>query len=89
MVWPTRLRAGCTRLVLGPSRAADMMPAIVPPLIACGALTQIIPYRARALIGAGLDNRGTPAQIAFGFVCLYVIIVMAPSASAPFIYFQF
>ena len=69
--------------------AANTMPAIVPPLIACGALTQIIPYRARALIGAGLDNRGTPAQIAFGFVCLYVIIVMAPSASAPFIYFQF
>ena len=69
--------------------AANTMPAIVPALIACGALTQILPSNTRALVGASLDKSGAPAQIAFGFACLYVIIVMAPSAAAPFIYFQF
>jgi hypothetical protein len=36
-----------------------------------------------------LDDRGAVAQAAFGFAILYVVIAMAPSASAPFIYFQF
>jgi len=62
---------------------------VVLPLIACGALTQIAPPQARAAIGVVLDNRGALAQAAFGFVLLYAIVVMAPAASAPFIYFQF
>ena len=69
--------------------APNTMPAIVLPLIACGALTQIVPPQTRGAIGAALDNRGPAVQIAFGFALLYVIVVMAPSASAPFIYFQF
>ena len=40
-------------------------------------------------LGEWLDQRGQSAQIAFGAVALYVIVVMAPSAAAPFIYFQF
>jgi alginate O-acetyltransferase complex protein AlgI len=69
--------------------AASTMPGIVLPLIACGALTQMFPPRSRAALGEWLDNRGAVAQAAFGFVLLYVVIVMAPAASAPFIYFQF
>ena len=69
--------------------AASTMPMVVLPLIACGALTQIAPSRARAAIGVVLDNRGALASAAFGFVLLYAIIVMAPSTAAPFIYFQF
>jgi hypothetical protein len=65
------------------------MPVVVLPLIACGALTQIAPSRTRAAIGIVLDNRGALASAAFGFVLLYAIVVMAPSAAAPFIYFQF
>jgi D-alanyl-lipoteichoic acid acyltransferase DltB (MBOAT superfamily) len=69
--------------------AVDTMPAIVWPLIACGALTQIVPPGTRAAIGAWLDGRGDVGRAAFGFALFYVIIVMAPSAAAPFIYFQF
>jgi D-alanyl-lipoteichoic acid acyltransferase DltB (MBOAT superfamily) len=69
--------------------AQSTMPAIVPALIACGALTQIVPPQTRAALGAMLDERGAVAQAAFGFAILYVVIVMAPSASAAFIYFQF
>jgi len=58
-------------------------------LIACGALTQIIPPQTRAELGAMLDEKGALAQAGFGFAALYLVIVMAPSASAPFIYFQF
>ena len=65
------------------------MPAIVLPLIACGALTQIAPPQARAMIGVVLDNRGALVQTACGFALLYAIVVMAPPGSAPFIYFQF
>jgi hypothetical protein len=36
-------------------------------------------------MGAVLDNRGPAFQVAFGFALLYFIVVMAPSASAPFI----
>jgi alginate O-acetyltransferase complex protein AlgI len=69
--------------------APSTMPAIVVPLIACGALTQIIPAQSRTIVGLALDRRGALAQGAFAFALLYAIIVMAPSASAPFIYFQF
>jgi D-alanyl-lipoteichoic acid acyltransferase DltB (MBOAT superfamily) len=69
--------------------AENTMPTIVAPLIACGALTQIVPPQTRAALGAVLDDRGALAQAAFGFAILYLVIVMAPSASAPFIYFQF
>ena len=69
--------------------APSTMPAIVLPLIACGALTQIAPPRARAMIGVVLDNRGALVQTACGFALLYAIVVMAPPGSAPFIYFQF
>ena len=69
--------------------APSTMPGVVLPLIACGALTQIAPPRARATIGVVLDNRGAFAQAAVGFVLLYAIVVMAPPGSAPFIYFQF
>ena len=34
------------------------MPGIVPSLIACGALTQIVPPQTRAALGAMLDDRG-------------------------------
>jgi D-alanyl-lipoteichoic acid acyltransferase DltB (MBOAT superfamily) len=69
--------------------AQSTMPGIVPALIACGALTQFVPPQTRTVLGAMLDERGAIAQAAFGFAILYVVIVMAPSASAPFIYFQF
>ena len=65
------------------------MPGDRLPLIACGALTQIVPPDTRGSLGAWLDDRGPIAQVAFGFALLYFVIVMAPSASAPFIYFQF
>jgi D-alanyl-lipoteichoic acid acyltransferase DltB (MBOAT superfamily) len=69
--------------------APNTMPAIVLPLIACGALTQIVPPQTRGAIGAVLDNRGPAFQVACGFALLYGIVVMAPPGSAPFIYFQF
>ncbi len=69
--------------------AANTMPGIVWALIAAGALTQIVPPTTRVTLGGWLDERGEFAQAAFAFVMLYAIIVMAPSASAPFIYFQF
>ena len=62
---------------------------IVPVLIAAGAVTQIVPPDFRARLGRTLDNRGSLAQGAFALAALYVTLVMAPSASAPFIYFQF
>jgi alginate O-acetyltransferase complex protein AlgI len=69
--------------------APSILTRAVPVLIALGALTQIVPANLRATIGARLDHRGPALQAAFGFALFYVIIVMAPSASAPFIYFQF
>ena len=54
------------------------MPGIVPPLIVCGALTQLVPPQTRAALGAMLDDRGAVAQAAFGFAILYVVIAMAP-----------
>ncbi len=75
--------------VISDNGAANTMPAIVWPLIGCGAFTQFMPPDARGWLGRTLDNRGPVAQGAFGFVLIYFVIVMAPSASAPFIYFQF
>jgi D-alanyl-lipoteichoic acid acyltransferase DltB (MBOAT superfamily) len=69
--------------------AASTMPAIVWPLLAAGAFTQAIPPDSRFRLGEWLDHRGQAAQIAFGTAALYLIVVMAPSAAAPFIYFQF
>ena len=69
--------------------APNTMPAIVWPLIAAGALTQAVPPDWRARLGEWLDARGETAQIGVGAAMLYFIVVMAPDASAPFIYFQF
>ena len=69
--------------------AASTMPGVVWPLLAAGVFTHIIPPDSRLRLGEWLDARGLSAQIGFGAVAMYVIIVMAPSASAPFIYFQF
>ena len=69
--------------------AVPTMPWIVLPLLACGALTQALPPSARQAFGAVFDRWSLPAQIALGLVVLSAIMVMAPSASAPFIYFQF
>jgi D-alanyl-lipoteichoic acid acyltransferase DltB (MBOAT superfamily) len=69
--------------------AAITMPSDAPVLIACGALTQMVPANARAILGARLDARAPVVQGAFGFGILYLVLVMAPSSSAPFIYFQF
>ena len=69
--------------------APPSMPWIVLPLLACGALTQALPPSARQDFGAVFDRWSLPAQIAMGFAVLYAIMVMAPTASAPFIYFQF
>ena len=69
--------------------AVSTMPAVVWPLLAAGAFTQFIPPDSRLRLGEWLDARGQVAQVAFGALALYVIVVMAPSASAPFIYFQF
>jgi alginate O-acetyltransferase complex protein AlgI len=64
-------------------------PWIVAPLLIAGAATHLMPEPTRRLLGAGFDRQGAPAQIVIGFCALYVILVMAPSASAPFIYFRF
>jgi alginate O-acetyltransferase complex protein AlgI len=69
--------------------AANTMPPVVWPLLAAGALTQIMPPDARKRFGAWLDAKGGAAEVAFATVALYLIVVMAPSAAAPFIYFQF
>jgi D-alanyl-lipoteichoic acid acyltransferase DltB (MBOAT superfamily) len=69
--------------------AANTMPAIVWPLLAAGAFTQFIPPDSRLRLGEWLDARGGQAQVAFGAAAMYLIVVMAPDASAPFIYFQF
>ena len=53
------------------------------------ALLDAITPQTRAVIGVLLDNRGALAQAALGSALLYAIVVMAPSAAAPFIYFQF
>ncbi|MDE3177285.1 MAG: MBOAT family protein [Pseudomonadota bacterium] len=75
--------------ILTDNGAASTMPTIVWPLLAAGALTQFVPPDSRFRLGEWLDARGQAAQIGFGAVALYLIVVMAPSASAPFIYFQF
>jgi D-alanyl-lipoteichoic acid acyltransferase DltB (MBOAT superfamily) len=69
--------------------AAIITPSYAPVLIALGALTQILPHDARARFGARLDARAPAVQGAFGFTAFYAVLAMAPSASAPFIYFQF
>jgi len=69
--------------------APSTMPAIVWPLIAAGAFTHVVPPDWRARLGEWLDARGEAAQIGLGAAMLYFIVVMAPDASAPFIYFQF
>ncbi len=69
--------------------AANTMPSVVWPLLAAGALTQFMPPDARRRFGAWLDARGGAAEVAFATFALYLIVVMAPSAAAPFIYFQF
>jgi D-alanyl-lipoteichoic acid acyltransferase DltB (MBOAT superfamily) len=69
--------------------AASILPRSALVLIGLGALTQIVPANLRATLGARLDNRGPVVQAAFGLAMFYVILVMAPAASAPFIYFQF
>jgi hypothetical protein len=48
-----------------------------------------MPEATRRVMGAAFDRQGVLAQVALGFAALYAIIVMAPSASAPFIYFRF
>ncbi len=69
--------------------AASTLPGVVWPLIAAGAFTQIIPPDARLRFGEWLDRRGLAGGIAFGAAAMYLIVAMAPDASAPFIYFQF
>ena len=69
--------------------AENTTPLIVLVLIAAGAVTQVLPPDFRARLGQSLDNRGPLGQGAFAFVAMYLILIMAPSASAPFIYFQF
>ena len=75
--------------IVSDNGAANTMPALVWPLLAAGALTQFIPPDSRLRLGEWLDARGLGAQVVFGAAFLYLIIVMAPDASAPFIYFQF
>jgi D-alanyl-lipoteichoic acid acyltransferase DltB (MBOAT superfamily) len=69
--------------------AATTAPWIVAPLLAAGAVTHLMPEPTRRVLGARFDRQSAPAQIAIGLALLYVILVMAPSASAPFIYFRF
>ena len=69
--------------------AAATTPWIVFPLLACGALTQILPADARTAMGRLLDEHGRAVQIGVNFALFYGLLVMAPSRSAPFIYFQF
>jgi alginate O-acetyltransferase complex protein AlgI len=64
-------------------------PWIVAPLLLAGAVTHLMPEATRRIAGAAFDRQGTPAQIALGFGALYVVLIMAPAASAPFIYFRF
>jgi alginate O-acetyltransferase complex protein AlgI len=75
--------------ILTDNGAASTMPWIVWPLVAAGAFTQFIPPDSRFRLGEWLDAKGLAAQIAFGAAAMYLIVVMAPDASAPFIYFQF
>ncbi len=69
--------------------AAPTVTSAILVLIALGAFTQIAPSDLRARLGARLDNREPALQAALGFAMFYVILVMAPTAAAPFIYFQF
>jgi alginate O-acetyltransferase complex protein AlgI len=64
-------------------------PWIVAPLLLAGAATHLMPEPTRRLLGAGFDRQDPLAQIAMGFGAFYVILVMAPASSAPFIYFRF
>jgi alginate O-acetyltransferase complex protein AlgI len=64
-------------------------PWIVAPLLLAGAVTHLMPEATRRIAGAAFDRQGMPAQIALGFGALYVVLIMAPAASAPFIYFRF
>jgi D-alanyl-lipoteichoic acid acyltransferase DltB (MBOAT superfamily) len=69
--------------------APNTAPWIVFPLIVCGGLTQALPVRLRTALGEMLDRQGKAVCIAANFCLLYGILVMSPSRSAPFIYFQF
>jgi alginate O-acetyltransferase complex protein AlgI len=65
------------------------MPRIVWALLLAGAITHLMPEATRRVAGAAFDRQGLPTQIALGFCALYVVLVMAPASSAPFIYFRF
>jgi alginate O-acetyltransferase complex protein AlgI len=69
--------------------AAMTAPWTVAPLLLAGAVTHLMPESTRRIAGATFDRQAMPAQIALGFGALYIILVMAPAASAPFIYFRF
>jgi len=69
--------------------AAVTLPWVVGPLLLAGAVTHLMPEATRRVMGAAFDRQGALAQIALGFATLYVILVMAPPGSAPFIYFRF
>ena len=75
--------------IVSDNGAEVTLPNYAPVLIALGALTQILPANARAILGARLDARAPVLQGAVGFAALSAVLVMAPAASAPFIYFQF
>jgi alginate O-acetyltransferase complex protein AlgI len=64
-------------------------PWVVAPLLFVGAVTHLMPEATRRIAGAAFDRQGIPAQIALSFCALYIILIMAPAASAPFIYFRF
>lgn len=69
--------------------AAIVVPWVVAPLLLAGAVTHLMPEPTRRVLGAAFDRQAIPTQIALGFCLLYVILVMAPASSAPFIYFRF
>ena len=75
--------------ILADNGAATTAPWIIAPLLLAGAATHLVPEPTRRVLGAGFDRQRAPAQIAIGFAVLYVILAMAPTASAPFIYFRF
>ena len=69
--------------------APSTMPLVVLPLIACGALTQIVPAAERRCSASRSTLAARWRKSRSASRVLYAILVMAPSGSAPFIYFQF
>jgi D-alanyl-lipoteichoic acid acyltransferase DltB (MBOAT superfamily) len=87
---PSLDEAGAFLAGLWSDNGADVtLPWIVGPLLLAGAITHLMPEATRRVMGAAFDRQGALAQIALGFAALYVILVMAPPGSAPFIYFRF